>query len=117
MSDEPKQDDLQRILSVLAGIQTEVEQKQLPQITERELQAIQDAGASMVSLGGKMEKALTLLQRHDQTLTGNGSPEKGHVVRLDRVETSLASLSRLMWLLGAGVTAALVKASFDLLGG
>ena len=107
----------ERILAALKSLQEENSGHPNLGLSERELgalialpSAVQDLVATVTALAARVEK-------NDRIVSGNGDPAKGLVIRFDRMEQTLTTLTRVIYALSTGTALALIKLGVDALGG
>ena len=111
-----------RIVRVLEALQTQMVAGGSLGLSDRELGALIALPETVRALQTVMETEVRAgmarqekIIQTNKIVSGNGDPSKGLVLRVDRIEQSIARIEKLLWGLGLGTGVALIKVAIDLL--
>ena len=106
----------ERILSALKSLQEVNSSHPNLGLSERELAALIALPSTVQDLVGTVATLAARVEKNDRIVSGNGDPAKGLVIRFDRMEQTLTTLTRVIYALSTGTVLALIKLGVDALG-
>lgn len=113
-----------RMVRVLEELKAQLQAGQTLGLSERELGALIALPSAVMALTTALEaeqSARAVLKEsvdhNSKILAGNGDPSKGLILRFDRQEQTMATLTKVIYALSMGLGLALIKAAIDLVTG